>query len=150
MCPVRTAYNQWTQFEDFPHFMEGIQQVKQLDDTHLHWKAQIGGKEKQWNALITEQVPDTRIAWKNTAGATNAGMVTFERLSETASRIFVQMDYDPEGVVENVGDAVGAVSSRVASDLQRFKEFIEAQGTETGAWRGQVSGRQEPTSKNTP
>jgi uncharacterized membrane protein len=136
--PVRIAYNQWTQFEEFPKFMEGVQEVRQLDDTHLRWKAQIGGKEKQWNAVITEQRPDERIAWKSTDGARNAGVVTFHRLSDQKSKVMLQMDYEPESAVEKVGDAVGAVSMRVAGDLERFKDFIESRGRETGAWRGEV------------
>ena len=136
--PVRTAYNQWTQFEEFPKFMQGVQEVKQLDATHLHWKATIAGKDKQWNAVITEQRPDDRIAWKSIDGAKNAGVVTFHRLSDNKSKIMLQMDYEPEGAVENVGDVVGAVSARVAGDLDRFKDFIESRGRETGAWRGDV------------
>ncbi len=136
--PVRMAYNQWTQFEEFPKFMEGVQEVTQLDDTHLHWKAKIAGKDKQWNAVITEQKPDQRIAWKSTDGAKNAGVVTFHRLSDSKSKVMVQMDYEPEGTVENVGDVVGAVSLRVAGDLDRFKDFVESRGRETGAWRGDV------------
>ncbi len=136
--PVRMAYNQWTQFEEFPKFMEGVQEVTQLDDTHLHWKAKIAGKDKQWNAVITEQKPDQRIAWKSTDGARNAGVVTFHRLSDSKSKVLVQMDYEPEGTVENVGDVVGAVSLRVAGDLDRFKDFVESRGRETGAWRGDV------------
>ena len=139
--PVRTAYNQWTQFEEFPKFMEGVTQVKQLDSTHLHWKAQIAGKDKEWNAVITEQRPDERIAWKSTEGAKNAGVVTFHRLSDQNSKIMLQMDYEPEGVVENVGEALGAVSLRVEGDLTRFKEFIEARGRESGAWRGEVKNK---------
>jgi uncharacterized membrane protein len=139
--PVRTAYNQWTQFEEFPRFMEGVTQVQQLDSTHLHWKAHIAGKEKEWNAVITEQRPDERIAWKSTEGAKNAGVVTFHRLSDQTSKIMLQMDYEPEGVVENIGDAIGAVSLRVQGDLTRFKEFIEARGRESGAWRGEVKGK---------
>jgi uncharacterized membrane protein len=136
--PVRMAYNQWTQFEEFPKFMEGVQEVRQLDATHLHWKAQIAGKDKYWNAVITEQRPDERIAWKSTDGAKNAGVVTFHRLSDEKSKVMLQMDYEPEGAVENVGDAVGTVSIRVAGDLERFKTFIESRGRETGAWRGEV------------
>ncbi len=136
--PVQAAYNQWTQFEDFPRFMEGIKQVTQLDDRHLRWKAEIGGKEKEWDARITEQVPNDRIAWKSTGGAVNAGVVTFHRLSDTTSKVMLQIEYDPDGVVENIGDAVGVVSQRVEGDLQRFKEFIETRGQETGAWRGTV------------
>ena len=139
--PVRTAYDQWTQFEEFPRFMEGIEKVTQLDNTHLHWKATIGGKNKEWKAVITEQRPDERIAWKSTDGAKNAGVVTFHRLSDQKSKIMLQMDYEPEGALENVGDAIGAVSLRVAGDLERFKEFIEKRGHETGAWRGEVKGK---------
>lgn len=136
--PVRTAYNQWTQFEEFPKFMEGVKQVKQLDDKHLHWKAEIGGKEKEWDAEITEQIPDERVAWRSRNGAMNAGVVTFHRLSDAKSKVMLQMEYDPEGVVENVGDAVGVVSQRVLGDLERFKKYIESRGRETGAWRGTV------------
>jgi uncharacterized membrane protein len=139
--PVRTAYNQWTQFEEFPKFMEGVEEVKQLDDTHLHWKAQVAGKDKQWNAVITEQRPDDRIAWKSTDGARNAGVVTFHRLSDQQCKIMLQMDYDTEEAVEAIGDTVGAVSLRVAGDLKRFKEFVEARGRESGAWRGEVKGK---------
>jgi uncharacterized membrane protein len=136
--PVRTAYNQWTQFEEFPRFMEGVEAVRQLDQQRLHWRANIGGRVEEWEALITEQHPDERIAWKNTTGAPNAGVVTFHRLSDTKTRVMLQMEYDPQGVVENLGDMLGVVSRRVANDLERFKEFIEARGQETGAWRGEV------------
>jgi uncharacterized membrane protein len=136
--PVHTAYNQWTQFEEFPRFMEGVEQVRQLDNTHLHWRAKVGGKEKEWEAVITEQIPDQRIAWTNTTGARNAGVVMFHRLADNKTRLMLQLAYDSEGVVENVGDAIGVVSSRVRGDLRRFKEFIEARGTESGAWRGTV------------
>ena len=136
--PVRTAYNQWTQFEEFPKFMEGVKQVNQIDDRHLHWKAEIGGKEKEWDAEITEQIPDERVAWRSRTGAMNAGVVTFHRLSEAKSKVMLQLEYDPEGVVENVGDAVGVVSQRVVGDLERFKKYIESRGRETGAWRGTV------------
>jgi uncharacterized membrane protein len=136
--PVRAAYNQWTQFEEFPKFMEGVKQVKQIDDKHLHWKADIGGKEKEWRAEITEQIPDERIAWTSRGGAMNAGVVTFHRLSDSKSKVMLQMEYDPQGVVENVGDAVGVVTQRVQGDLERFKQFIESRGQETGAWRGTV------------
>jgi len=142
--PVRTAYNQWTQFEEFPKFMEGIESVQQIDDTHLHFKANLGGMEKEWDAVITEQTPDQRIAWRDTAGASNAGVVTFHRISAATTRIMLQVDYDPLGFVETVGDMVGVVSARVSGDLDRFKEFIEARGRETGAWRGEVA--QDPTS----
>lgn len=137
--PVNTAYNQWTQFEEFPKFMEGIVEIRQLDDTHLVWCAEIAGKRKEWNAEITEQIPDKRIAWRSTTGAANAGVVTFHYVEPTVTRIMVQMDYDPEGVTENVGDALGVFSHRVSGDLDRFKEFIEGRGAETGAWRGAVN-----------
>ena len=136
--PVDMAYNQWTQFEEFPHFMEGIESVKQLDDTHLHWRAKVAGKTEEWDAVITEQVPDQKVAWKSTSGRENAGVVTFNRLGENQTRVTVQMDYDPEGVVENVGDALGFVDRRVQSDLNRFKKCIEDMGHETGGWRGTV------------
>jgi uncharacterized membrane protein len=136
--PVRTAYNQWTQFEEFPRFMEGVKHVKQLDEKHLHWKAEIGGKEKEWDAEITEQIPDTRIAWRSRDGAQNAGVVTFHRLSDSTSKVMLQMEYDPDGVLEHVGDVTGTVSQRVVGDLERFKRYIESRGQETGAWRGTV------------
>lgn len=143
--PVRTAYNQWTQFEDFPQFMEGVVEVRQLDDTHQHWCADIGGKRKEWDAQITEQVPDQRIAWRSTSGAPNGGVVTFHRLNDDTTRIMLQMEYDPEGITENIGDAVGAVSRRVEGDLERFKDFIESRGQATGAWRGNVQqGQPQP------
>ena len=136
--PVTTAYNQWTQFEEFPRFMEGVESVEQTDDATLRWKASIGGVTKEWTARITEQTPDKRIAWKNIDGAANAGVVTFHRLSDTSSRAALQLDYEPEGVVENVGDMLGAVSRRTTADLERFKKFIEERGRETGAFRGTI------------
>lgn len=141
--PVRTAYNQWTQFEVFPRFMEGVKSVAQLDDTHLRWVAEIGGKTEQWDAVITEQIPDERIAWTSTAGAENAGVVTFHRLDDGLTRVTLQMDYEPEGPVETLGDVLGFVSRRVQGDLERFRAFIESRGVETGGWRGEV--RQDPT-----
>ncbi|MFO7167504.1 MAG: SRPBCC family protein [Chloroflexota bacterium] len=136
--PVRTAYNQWTQFEEFPRFMEGVKSVRQLDDKRLHWHAEIAGKDEEWDAEITEQLPDERVAWTSTTGARNAGVVTFHRLDDSLTRVTLQMDYEPEGVVEQVGSALGFVERRVEGDLQRFKEFIEARGRETGAWRGTI------------
>jgi len=136
--PVHTAYNQWTQFETFPRFMEGVEEIRQLDDKRLHWRANVGGKVKEWDAVITEQVPDQRIAWRNTTGASNAGVVTFHRLNDNTTRVMLQLEYEPEGVVENVGDVIGVVSSRVKGDLERFKRFIEERGSETGAWRGKI------------
>ena len=136
--PISVAYNQWTQFEEFPKFMEGVKTVRQLDDRHLHWHAEVGGRDKEWRAEITEQHPDERIAWRSMEGARNAGVVTFHRLSDTRTRIMLQLEYEPEGVTETLGDAVGVVSARVKGDLARFKEFIETRGHETGAWRGDV------------
>jgi len=136
--PEHTAYNQWTQFEDFPKFMEGVREVRQLDDTHLHWRAEVAGKDKEWDAEITEQIPDKRIAWRSTAGALNGGVVTFHKIEDNTTRIMLQMEYDPEGMVEKAGDIVGVFSRRVTGDLERFKEFIEARGQATGAWRGSV------------
>ena len=136
--PVRTAYNQWTQFEEFPHFMEGVKEVRQTDDTHLLWVAEVAGKEEKWNAEITEQHPDHRIAWRSTSGARNAGVVTFHYIDENTTRIMLQVEYDPEGVVENVGDKLGVVDRRVEGDLKRFKAFIEGRQVPTGAWRGEV------------
>lgn len=137
--PVRTAYDQWTQFESFPRFMEGVQQVQQIDNTRLHWRAKIGGKEQEWDAKVTEQTPDQRIAWTSTSGAENAGVVTFHRLGDEMTRVTLQMDFDPKGFVEHVGDAVGVPERRVDGDLKRFKEFIETRGSATGAWRGEVN-----------
>jgi len=136
--PVRTAYDQWTQFETFPKFMDGVKSVRQLDDTTLEWVADIAGKEKRWQATITEQEPDQRIAWTSTQGAHNAGVVTFHRLADDRSRVTLQLDVDPEGPVENIGDALGLVQGRVKGDMERFKSFIESHSRETGAWRGTV------------
>ena len=136
--PVRTAYNQWTQFEDFPRFMQGVEQVKQLDDKRLHWKAQIAGKDKEWDAEIYEQIPDKRIARRSIAGAPNNGIVTFQELSPAKTRLTLHMEYDPETFVEKAGDAIGVVSMRVEGDLKRFKEFIESRGQATGEWRGEI------------
>jgi uncharacterized membrane protein len=136
--PLSIAYNQWTQFEEFPRFMEGVKSVTQTDDTHLHWVAEIGGVEREWNAEITEQHPDERVAWRATSGAENAGVVTFHRIDDDTTRVTLQMDASPEGVVENVGTALGFLDRRVKGDLERFKEFIERRGSETGAWREEV------------
>ncbi len=136
--PVRTAYDQWTQFETFPQFMDAVKSVRQLDDRTLEWVADVAGREKRWEATITEQEPDQRIAWTSTDGAHNAGVVTFHRIDDGTSRVTLQLDVDPEGPVENVGDALGLVSRQVKGDMQRFKEFIEARRRETGAWRGTV------------
>jgi uncharacterized membrane protein len=136
--PVSTAYNQWTQFEDFPRFMEDISEVRQIDDTHLHWVAELGGKIVEWDAEITEQKPDERVAWKSTSGKPNAGVVTFHRLSDTSCKVMAQMDYQAEGIVEKIGNALGADERRVKSDLESFKAMVEERGSETGAWRGEI------------
>jgi uncharacterized membrane protein len=137
--PVSTAYNQWTQFEDFPRFMDGVKSVTQTDDTHLRWVAEIAGKEESWEAEVTEQHPDERVAWRATSGAGNAGVVTFHRIEDNVTRVTLQLDADPEGIVENVGTALGFLDRRVKGDLQRFKEFIESRGSESGGWRGEVT-----------
>lgn len=141
--PVSTAYNQWTQFEDFPLFMEGVEAVNQLDDDSMHWRAEIGGKTVEWDAQISEQVPDKRIAWNSTSGARHAGAVDFHRLADDRCRVTLQIDYEPEGAIERAGDLLGAVKHRVTGDLERFKEFIERRGVESGAWRGSVPNRDE-------
>jgi uncharacterized membrane protein len=136
--PVSTAYNQWTQFEDFPRFMDGVTTVTQIDDTHVHWVAEINGKTEEWDAEISEQRPDERVAWRSSSGPEHAGVVTFHRIDDETSRVTLQMDVEPEGVVENVGTALGFLERQVKGDLERFKEYIESRGTETGAWRGEV------------
>ena len=136
--PVGTAYNQWTQFEEFPRFMDGVQSVTQVDETHLRWVAKVAGTEETWDAEITEQHPDERVAWTSTSGARNAGVVTFHRIDDATTRVTLQLDAEPEGVVETVGTTLGFLDRRVKGDLERFKEFIERRGTETGAWRGDV------------
>jgi uncharacterized membrane protein len=139
--PLSTVYNQWTQFEDFPRFMEDVEEVRQLDDKRLHWKAKIAGKIKEWDAEIFEQTPDQRIAWRSTTGTKNSGMVNFTPVSAARTRVTLTLNYDPEGFIENIGDFLGVVSRRVEGDLECFKEFIESRGTPTGAWRGEIHGR---------
>jgi uncharacterized membrane protein len=136
--PVRTAYNQWTQFEDFPQFMSGIEYVRQLDDKTLVWKAQLLGNEEEWKAEITEQHPDERIAWRSLTGAKNAGVITFHYIDENTTRMMLQLEYDPEGFVEHVGSAIGVVDRYVENALQRYKAFLESRQTATGAWRGNI------------
>jgi len=137
--PIRTAYDQWTQFESFPQFMNGVQRITQLDDRHTHWVTKVGGVEREFDAEITEQHPEERVAWRSTSGeTTHAGVVTFHKISDTTTRVMVQLDWEPEGVVEKVGAAVGVDDRQVTADVKRFKEFIESRGTETGAWRGDV------------
>lgn len=136
--PVRTAYNQYTQFEDFPRFMDNVLEVKQLDDRHLHWRAKVAGEEKEWDAEITEQIPDKRIAWRSIGGPRNGGVVTFHKISDGVTRIMLQMDYETEGPMEKLGDAIGAMRMQARSSLQRFKDMLEKRGAETGAWRGKI------------
>jgi uncharacterized membrane protein len=136
--PVSTAYNQWTQFESFPRFMNGVELVQQTDDTHLRWVAEIAGEKREWDAEITEQHPDHRIAWKALGQEGPDGVVTFHKLDDSRTKVMVQMDYQPEGMKESVGSAIGMDSSKVKGDLESFKNFIESQGTETGSWRGDV------------
>jgi uncharacterized membrane protein len=136
--PVSTAYNQWTQFEEFPKFMASVEQVNQVDDTHLHWRANVAGKTKEWDAEITEQIPDQRIAWRSTSGVPNGGVVTFHKLGDNRTRVMLQMDYQPETLAEKVGDAVGGVKLTAKGNLKRFKQLVESRGVETGAWRGTV------------
>lgn len=135
---VRTAYNQWTQFEEFPRFMEGVEEVRQIDDTHLHWKVDIAGVDREFDAEITEQKPDQRIAWRSRSGVDQGGVVTFHPLNDDQTRVTLQMNFEPEDAAEKIGDMVGVVSARTKGDLERFKEFIEERGQETGAWRGEV------------
>lgn len=137
--PVGTAYNQWTQFEEFPMFMAGVETVKQIDDTHLHWKANIGGIQREWDAEITEQTPDQRIAWTATDGTGNAGVVTFHRLDDNKSRVMLQLTIDGQDLLEKIGEKLGVIESQVEADLARFKDMIEERGRESGAWRGAVS-----------
>jgi uncharacterized membrane protein len=137
--PVSTAYNQWTQFESFPLFMAAVERITQTDATHLHWTTKVGGMRREFDAEITEQHPDERVAWKSTDGTSHAGVVTFHRLDDRTTRITAQIDWQPEGMVEKAGAMVGIDDRQVRSDLARFKQFIEQHGTETGGWRGDVS-----------
>jgi uncharacterized membrane protein len=135
--PVSAAYNQWTQFEDFPRFMEGVEQVRQLDDKHLEWDAEIGGHHEHWQAEITSQVPDEKIAWRSIDGAENVGIVTFHPIADGKTEVHLRIEYQPDGVVETAGELLGIVSRRVEGDLERFKDFVESHGA-TGAWRGHI------------
>ncbi len=144
--PVRTAYNQWTQFESFPSFMDGVKEVRQLDDRTLHWRAEVAGREQEWDAVITQQVPDNVIGWRSTEGAPNAGNVHFEAEGPDRTRIRLHLVYSPRGPVEGAVDALGFLARRVEGDLDRFNEFIERRGAETGAWRGTL---REPEPRGT-
>ncbi|MDP9402377.1 MAG: SRPBCC family protein [Actinomycetota bacterium] len=136
--PVTTVYNQWTQFEDLPEFMEGVEAVTQLDDKRLHWVAEIGGTREEWDAEIIDQSPDRRIAWQAIGGKRNAGAVSFNPLGTERTEVYLELDYETEGLKEKAGDAFGIVDRRVEGDLERFKKFIESRGVETGAWRGNI------------
>lgn len=136
--PITTVYNQWTQFEDFPHFMGGVEKVTQLTDESLEWVAQIAGVKRTWKARIVEQVPDTRVAWAASEGATNAGTVEFRDLGDGRTEVSLTLEFEPEGLVEKAGDTLGIVERQAESDLKKFKEFIEDEGYATGAWRGTI------------
>src|SRR5215469_13308460 len=137
--PVTTAYNQWTQFEKFPKFMEGVKSVHQFDEKHLRWHTNVGGVDKEFAVEITEQIPDARIAWRARGGEDHGGVVTFHRLSDNKTRIMLQMEYEPHGAVEKIGDMLGMASRRVENDLERFKDFIEQRGAERRLARGNSS-----------
>lgn len=136
--PVNVAYNQWTQFEEFPKFMDGVEEVRQIDDTHLRWRAEIGGQHREWEAEITSQIPDEKIAWQSTTGTPNSGIVTFQPAGENRTRIVLSMDVETEGIVEKAAEKMGVIDTQVEEDLARFKNLIESMGVETGAWRGSV------------
>jgi uncharacterized membrane protein len=136
--PVRTAYNQWTQFESFPEFMEGVDRIEQTTPTRTHWHTTIGGVSREFDAEITEQHPDERVAWRSVTGPEHAGVVTFHRIDDKTTRVHLQMEYSPETLTEKAGTALGVVGHRIQGDLGRFKEFIERRAGETGAWRGEV------------
>lgn len=152
--PLHTAYDQWTQFESFPQFMEGVESVRQVDDKRVHWKAEIGGVTREWDAEIVDQTPDERVTWRSLSGTKNDGTVSFapstggtsSAAPGGATRVTLRLDYEPEGFVEKAGDVLHVVERRVKGDLDRFKEFIESRGTETGAWRGEI----KPTGEVTP
>lgn len=149
-APLKNVYNQWTQFQEFPKFMQGIEQVQQLDNKRLHWVAEIGGKRKEWDAEIFEQVPDQKIAWRSTSGAANAGIVSFQPVAANRTQVTVRMEYEPEGAIEHLGAAMGAVGTRIEGDLKRFRDFIQSRIKETGAWRGEIhGGRVESTGSGT-
>ncbi|MBA3437277.1 MAG: SRPBCC family protein [Actinomycetota bacterium] len=136
-APIASVYDQWTQFEDFPRFMEGVEEIRQVDDRHVHWTVEFGGSRHEWDAEITEQEPEERVAWRNVDGKDNAGVVTFHKIDADTTRVMVQMDWTPEGIKEKVGASFNFDERRVEGDLERFKELIESQGA-PGGWRGEV------------
>jgi uncharacterized membrane protein len=137
-APLKAVYNQWTQFEEFPHFMEGVEEVRQDGSNRLFWKAKIAGKVKEWEAEITNQVPDERIAWESIDGSANSGTITFDELGDSLTRVNATIGYEPEGLLEKTGDALGIPSGRIEGDLQRFRNYVEERGRETGGWRGEI------------
>lgn len=138
-APVHTVYNQWTQFTDFPAFMSAVEHVDQLTDTTTRWRVKIGGVEREFDAEITEQLPDERIAWKSTSGPQHAGVVTFHRLNDEQTRVRLQLDWDPEGFVEQAGALLGIDQAQTSADLKRFKELLHSNGFATGSWRGEIT-----------
>ena len=136
---IADVYGQWTQFEEFPQFMEGVESIQQIDDTHLHWIAVVDGVRREWDAVVTEQHPEERVAWKATGGVHHSGVVTFHRIDDHTTRVMLQLDVKPEGVVEKIGDALGFVRRQAVGDLGRFKDFIEAKSKASGSWQGDVS-----------
>lgn len=144
-APASTTYNAWTRFDLFPTFMEGVEEVRQKDDRHLFWRARVWGQTEEWEAEITEQIPDKRIAWRSEGGATNAGVVTFHRLSDRNSRVMLQLGYEPERLTEKVADALGILTRQVEGDLRRFKEFVEEYGDDVAGWRGSIPAKPDAT-----
>jgi uncharacterized membrane protein len=147
-APLSTTYNQWTQFEQFPQFMDGVEEVKQLDDTRLHWVAKIGGRRAEWEAKILVQEPDQRITWESVDGKRTSGTVIFDEVSPSRTRIRLAMTYVPEGALEQAGSAMGLDRRRVRGDLERFKQLIEQRDAESGAWRGEIKAGQKTTSSS--
>jgi uncharacterized membrane protein len=148
--PASKAYDVWTQFERFPEFMEDVEKIEQKDDRHLHWRANFWGKTEEWDAEITEQIPDKRIAWTSETGARNAGVVTFHRLSDDQCKVMLQMDFEPEGITEKVGDALGVATHRVERDLEQFKQFAESQSQQVEGWRGKVEAKPDAAQQKKP
>ncbi len=137
--PLHTAYNQWTQFEEFPKFMEGVDEVVQLDERRSHWRTSIAGVSREFDTEIVDQLPDERVAWRTTEGEVKQkGVVTFQKLDDRHTRVNLAVDFTPEGVAEKAGDAMGMVDRRVKGDLRRFKDYIEQRGVEEGGWRGRI------------
>lgn len=145
--PASRSYDAWTQFELFPEFMEGVDQVRQKDDRHLHWRANVWGRTEEWDAEITEQIPDKRIAWRSEGGATNAGAVTFHRLTDERSRVMLQLAYEPDKLSEKIGDALGLLTRRIEGDLERFKTFVEQHGERIEGWRGEIPAEPDAAQK---